>query len=124
MSVFDDLSGMELLRIWDGVAARAVHGEKSTMALVELDSNSHIPEHRHEAEQLGVLISGSMTFRVGDATKELGSGATWCIPSQVPHEAWVGTGGALVLEFFSPRRSDWEGVGRDEPRPPRWPAAD
>jgi quercetin dioxygenase-like cupin family protein len=124
MNVFDDVSGMEPLRIWDGVSARTVHGEKATLAHVELDPNGHVPEHRHEAEQLGVVIRGSLTFRVGDETKELGPGATWCIPSQVPHEAWAGAEGAILLEFFSPRRADWDGVGRDEPRPPRWPTAD
>ena len=80
MSEFDQLAGMQPLRIWDGIAARAVHGELVTFAVIELDPGSTVPEHRHENEQLGVLASGTMRFRIGDETRELGPGATGASP--------------------------------------------
>ncbi|HSK17316.1 MAG TPA: cupin domain-containing protein [Gaiellaceae bacterium] len=121
MSAFDDVRGMEPLRIWDGVAARAVHGDKGTMAIIELDPGSLVPEHRHANEQLGFVITGSVSFRVGDETKELGPGSTWQIPADVPHEVRVGPEGAVVVDVFAPGRDDWAGLERDEPREPRWP---
>jgi quercetin dioxygenase-like cupin family protein len=36
----------------DGITARAVHGERMTMAVVDLDPNAHLPEHHHENEQM------------------------------------------------------------------------
>ena len=35
----------------------------------------------HENEQLGMVITGSVTFTIGDETRELGPGGTWRIPS-------------------------------------------
>ena len=121
MSAFDDLSSLDLQRIWDGVHARVVHGERITFSVVELDPESHIPEHRHENEQLGMCLTGSLVFRVGDETRELGPGATWSIPSNVPHEVDVGPEGAVVIDVFTPTRDDWRKADRVDPRPARWP---
>jgi quercetin dioxygenase-like cupin family protein len=121
VSAFDDVRGMEPLRIWDGVAARAVEGERGTLAIVELDPGSLVPEHQHANEQLGFVIRGSVSFRVGDETRELGPGSTWCIPGDVPHEVRAGPEGAVVVDVFAPGRDDWAGIQRDAPRPPRWP---
>lgn len=121
MSAFEDLAGMEPLRIWDGVAARAVEGERSSLAVVELDPDSLVPEHAHANEQLGFVLRGSVEFRVGDETRELGPGSTWCIPGDVPHEVRAGADGAVVVDVFAPARSDWAAIERDPPREPRWP---
>lgn len=121
MSDFDQLAGMQPLRIWDGIAARAVHGELVSFAVIELDPGSTVPEHRHENEQLGVLASGTMRFRIGDETRELGPGATWRIPANVPHEVQAGPEGAVAVEVFAPRRDDWRGIERLPASPPRWP---
>jgi quercetin dioxygenase-like cupin family protein len=59
-------------------------------------------------------------FRIGDATKELGPGEAWTIPSNVPHEATAGPKGAVVIDVFAPVRRDWEALPQ-ETRPPRWP---
>jgi quercetin dioxygenase-like cupin family protein len=81
-----------------------------------------VPEHSHENEQLGLVLRGSVRFRVGDETRELGPGDTWTIPSNVPHEVEVGPDGAEVIDVFAPVRADWGAYEPEEPRPPRWPA--
>jgi quercetin dioxygenase-like cupin family protein len=121
MRAFRDLGAEAPLRIWDGVRARAVHGERITLSVVELDAGSVIPEHAHEQEQVGMLVRGSLSFRVGEERRELGPGAAWCIPSQVPHEVRTGPDGAVVIEVFAPPRSDWEALERDPPSPLPWP---
>ena len=121
MEPLRDLGDLELQRIWDGVAARAVHGERLTLALVELDPNSVVPEHTHDHEQLGLVLQGRVTFRVGDDTRELGPGGTWQIASNVPHEVQAGPDGAVVVDAFAPARDDWRARGRLE-RHPRWPS--
>ena len=121
MSPFDELADLEPLRIWDGVAARAIEGQRLGLAVVELDPSSVVPEHSHENEQLGIVITGSVSFRVGGETRELGPGAAWRIPPNTPHEVWTGPEGAVLIDVFAPARQDWHAVERDEPRPPRWP---
>jgi unsaturated pyranuronate lyase len=119
---FDELAAIPPHRIWDGLAARAVEGDRITLIVGELDPGVAVPEHSHDHEQIGVLVSGSVTFRVGDEERELGAGDTWCIRSNIPHSVTTGPEGAVLVEAFSPTRSDWAGVERGEPSTPRWPS--
>ena len=72
MRSFGDIAGRGPIRIWDGVLARTIEGEQLSLAVVELDPGSVVREHSHENEQLGFVGSGSVTFRIGDETRELG----------------------------------------------------
>ena len=121
MSAFDDVSSLDLRRIWDGVHGRVVHGDRITLGVLELDANSVVPEHSHEHEQLGMCLAGSLVFRVGDEARELGPGETWTIPGNVPHEVEVGPDGAVVIDVFAPTRDDWREAPRADAREPRWP---
>jgi quercetin dioxygenase-like cupin family protein len=121
MSAFAGLSSLDLQRIWDSVHVRVVHGERITLGVVELDPNSHVPEHQHDNEQLGICLSGSLVFCVADESRDLGPGDTWSIPGNVRHEVHVGPKGAVVLDVFVPTRDDWLETERVEQREPRWP---
>ena len=121
MSAFADLDAIGPQDIWDSVSVRAIHGERITLGVVELDPGSIVPEHRHENEQLGMVLSGSLTFRVGEESRELGPGGTWRIPANVPHEVVTGPDGAVVIDVFAPTRDDWSKFEPQAPRAPRWP---
>ena len=121
MSAFGNLDSLELQRIWEGVHGRVIHGERLTLGVIELDANAVVPEHSHEHEQLGLCLTGSLVFRVGDESRELGPGETWCIPGNVPHEVEVGPHGAVVIDVFTPTRDDWREAPLAESRTPRWP---
>ena len=121
MSAFDNLSSLDTRRIWDGVHARVVHGDRLTFSVVELDPDTVVPEHQHEHEQLGMVLTGSVSFRVGDEIQDLGPGATWSIPSNTAHEVHVGRDGAVVIDVFVPTRDDWSDARQGEIRSPRWP---
>lgn len=116
-----DLRDLESLRIWDGVIARAVEGGQLSLAVVELDPGAVVPEHSHANEQLGIVLRGTVRFRLGDEERELGPGGTWRIAPDVPHEVIAGPDGAEVVDVFAPARADWAGLERLEPAPPRWP---
>ncbi len=118
---FIDIGDVPPQQIWEGVVARPLHGERVTLALIELAANSLVPEHSHANEQVGILVRGSCRFRVGEETEAIDSGGTWRIRAGVPHEVEVGPDGAVVLEIWSPPRDDWRDVEREEPRPSPWP---
>ena len=120
MSAFAELGHLAPRQIWDRIAARTVDGERITLAIVELDPNAVVAEHSHEQEQLGMVLSGTMDFRVGDERRMLGPGGTWRIPSNTPHEATAGPDGAVVIDVFAPPRGDWADLEPFE-REPRWP---
>ena len=121
MSAFGELGGLPPIRIWDGIAARAIEGERCTLAVIELDPGTVVPEHAHDNEQVGFCLSGSMRFRIGDEEQVVVPGSTWSIPPNVAHEVHVGDEGCVAAEVFVPGRGDWAAHGRDEPRAPRWP---
>jgi quercetin dioxygenase-like cupin family protein len=120
-----DIADHPLLEIWggDAVRARRVEGERITFAVVELAPNAVVPEHRHENEQLGMVITGEMRFTIDGETRTLGPGGTWRILSNRPHDVVAGPDGAVVIDVFNPTRADWaDKVVVDPPTPTKWPA--
>jgi quercetin dioxygenase-like cupin family protein len=100
-----------------------VAGANASLAVVELDPGAVVPGHRHQHEQLGICLIGSITFTIGDETRTLTAGGTWRIPSALPHDAVAGPDGAVVIDIFAPVRADWDALPRSAPRAPRWPPA-
>jgi quercetin dioxygenase-like cupin family protein len=123
MSNLKDLADFPLLEIWgDDVRARRVQGDRITLAIVELAPNAVVPEHRHAAEQLGMVIRGQMHFTVDGETRDLGPGGTWRILGDRPHDVVAGAEGAVVIDVFTPIRSDWDDKSIVDAAPaPRWP---
>ena len=50
MSAFGGIGQLDHLRIWDGVTAQAVEGERTTLAVVDLEPGATVPEHHHTNE--------------------------------------------------------------------------
>jgi quercetin dioxygenase-like cupin family protein len=118
LSAFDHLAEIIPLQIWNGVVGRVVSGKQASLAAVSLEPDTKVPEHSHVNEQTGMLVSGSLTFRIGDESKDLAPGATWVIPANVPHSVDAGPEGAFLIELFAPPRDDWAGLERLEPSRP------
>ena len=66
-------------------------------------------------EQIWILTHGSLTFTIGGEVRELRPGATWVIPSDVPHSVRSGPDGASLVELFAPPRDDWDDLERLAP---------
>ena len=59
------------------------------------------PLHVHEADELIVLLEGSLEVRLGDEVRQIGPDHTLVIPPNVPHGfTSVGPGEARILAFF------------------------
>lgn len=108
-------------KLWEGISGRIVEGEQITLAVVEFEPNGIVPTHQHPNEQMGMVIRGEVTFRVGDEERTFGPGGTWRIPSDTPHGANVGPDGASVIDVFHPIRDDWHASPIDDEVEPRWP---
>jgi quercetin dioxygenase-like cupin family protein len=121
MSTFESVNKLEPLAVREGITARAFNGERMTVAVVDLEPGAKLPEHHHENEQLGFVISGVITMRIGTEKQELHAGDTYNIPSHVPHDAVAGPDGCTVADVFAPIRADWSELNRLKPGPGRWP---
>ena len=92
----------------EGVTMRVFSGEKGMMVLFEIAPNVEIEVHSHLHEQMGTVLEGEITLKIGKEERILKAGDGYIAPSGVPHGAKTGTKGAKVLDFFSPPREDYK----------------
>jgi quercetin dioxygenase-like cupin family protein len=123
VSVFQAVAKLKPMRIWDGVLARALNGDRVTIGFVDIEPNVLVPEHQHENEQVGFVLRGSVTMTVEGQSRELRVGETYTIASQLPHSAKAGADGVSVVDVFAPVRQDWKSKPTVDPFPGRWPEA-
>ena len=90
-----------------GVNLRITWGERIMTNLVELDPGAAVPAHTHLHEQMGYVIEGSITMRIGDETRVLLPGDIYLAPSNVEHYVLAGDTPAKVVDIFSPPREDY-----------------
>lgn len=107
-------------RVWEGIEARSVNGERMTMALVDLEAGAGLPPHQHENEQMGFVIEGELTMTIDGETRTLRRGDTYTIPSNILHGAVTGAEGAVVVDIFAPIRADWAELPESNPSPSAW----
>ena len=89
-----------------GVIRRTlISGDKLTMLRVELEAGACVPEHVHPHEQIGTVISGRVTMRIGAESREVDAGGCYLIPGDLPHEVTAITP-AVIIEGFAPVRED------------------
>jgi len=120
-SPFRPLADIAPLPIWRGILARRVEGREITFAIVELEPGAEVARHQHAQEQLGLVLQGTIHFRIGTEARNLRVGDTYEIPSDVAHEATAGPEGAVVIDVFSPIRADWHPLIPQPAQTPRWP---
>lgn len=123
MGSMSDLKDVPPRRIWEGVQARVINGERMTLATVEISPGQQVPEHTHDNEQMGFVIQGSVTFTIGGDIRTLGPGGSWKIHSNVAHQVAAGPEGAVVAECYAPLRADWASLSTRDPPPPVWPVS-
>ena len=121
MSVFQAVAKLKPMRIWDGVLARTLNGDRVTIGFVDIEPNVLVPEHQHENEQVGFVLRGAVTMTVEGQSRELRVGETYTIASQLPHSAKAGADGVSVVDVFAPVRQDWKSKPTVDPFPGRWP---
>ncbi len=121
MNVFQAVAKLKPMRIWDGVLARPLNGDRVTIGFVDIEPNVLVPEHQHENEQVGFVLRGSVTMTVEGQSRELRVGETYTIASQLPHSAKAGGDGVSVVDVFAPVRQDWKTKPSVDPFPGRWP---
>lgn len=83
-----------------------VHGQKTLMVEFQLQKGAVLPMHKHPHEQIGCLVSGRLDMTIGNETRHLGPGDSWCIPGDAVHGA-TALEDSVAVEVFSPVREDY-----------------
>jgi quercetin dioxygenase-like cupin family protein len=99
-----DAGGFELA---PGAIAKALFGERGMVQVVELEPGAEVPVHSHPHEQLGIILSGTMTMVVAGVSRVCEPMDAYALPGGVEHSGTAGPEGATVLDVFVPVREDY-----------------
>lgn len=94
-------------QIFPGVSIRTLPASQMMLSLVTMEPNSIVKAHSHPHEQVGILVSGSAMFTIGDERKQVAPGDMYRIPSGVVHEVQALGEGAVAMDVFHPIREDY-----------------
>lgn len=82
------------------------YGRKTLMVEFRLQQGAVLPKHKHPHEQTGYLVSGQLDLTIGNETRHLGPGDSWCVPGDTEHGANA-MEDSVAVEVFSPIREDY-----------------
>lgn len=89
-----------------GLTLRPFAGEELMVVRVESKQGAIAPAHAHPHEQMTLVLSGRIRFRIGNEERVVGPGEVVHIPSGVEHEAEMLEDG-LFFDIFHPVREDF-----------------
>jgi quercetin dioxygenase-like cupin family protein len=93
-------------QINESITRRFITGDSLTVGRFELKKGGVVPAHSHANEQISIVISGALLFRIDGRETIVKAGEVMQIPGHVAHEVEV-VEDTLVVDVFSPVRQDW-----------------
>jgi quercetin dioxygenase-like cupin family protein len=102
---FVHVDDLDALTVGPGLQFRPVTTDTVMTNFVSFEPNVPAPMHHHVEQQIAVVLSGELTFTVGDETKVMRAGDCVVIPPNVRHGGAAGPEGCEVLDVFSPPRA-------------------
>ncbi len=88
------------------VTRKMVNTENLTVAKIRLTRGAVVPLHQHVSEQVTMVESGSLLFRMGGEEILVNAGEVLEIPSNLPHMVEA-LEDSTATDVFAPRREDW-----------------
>lgn len=101
------LSELGPYELADGVRMFPLFGEAGMLSVVELEPDAIVPLHRHEHEQLGLVLNGEITMTIDGTDHVCTPEIAYQIPGGVEHGGRAGPEGCRVLDVFVPVREDY-----------------
>ena len=95
------------LELFSGIVGALASGDNLMLSFLEMEQGAEVAEHSHPHEQAGLVLAGSLRFRIGEEECITGPGDAFIIPSNVVHWGMVEEGPAKVLDIFAPPREDY-----------------
>ncbi|MFC1988881.1 cupin domain-containing protein [Chloroflexota bacterium] len=90
-----------------GITQYIVWGNNSMLVYAYFEENVSIPLHNHPNEQILTVISGELSFTLGDETRLMKPNDAVLVLPDIRHSAKSGPGGCVTVEVFCPPREDF-----------------
>ncbi len=101
---YADVPAIELT---PSIKANIISAENITLSFVSAEPNAPLPAHRHENEQMLIVLDGAIDFVIEGKQYKVQKGDVMVIPSNIEHGAYFSDKGARVIDIFSPPRQDF-----------------
>jgi quercetin dioxygenase-like cupin family protein len=96
-----------LVELVPGSNSHLIFGDKITVSFLTMSANSYFPPHRHEAEQIMIVLDGYADEIVEGKLYRLERGDVMLLPSNIEHGAYLREVDCRVIDIFSPPRQDF-----------------
>jgi len=96
-----------LVELVPGSNTHLVFGDKITVSFLTMSANSYFPPHRHEPEQIMIVLDGYADEIVEGRLYRLQKGDVILLPSNIEHGAYLREVDCRVIDIFSPPRQDF-----------------
>ncbi len=93
-----------------GAAMWAVALDRTMLTYFEIAAGGRFPGHRHEAEQITLVLEGELWFELSDREVRVGPGEVLAIPSNVWHATRAGDTPVRAVDAWSPPRAAYLGA--------------
>jgi quercetin dioxygenase-like cupin family protein len=90
-----------------GSNSHLVAGEKALVSFLTMSAHSYFPPHRHEAEQIMIVIDGYMDEIIEGKLYRVKKGDVIVLPSNIEHGGRIREVDCKVIDIFSPPRQDY-----------------
>lgn len=90
-----------------GAKMWAVGLEKAMLTYFEMAPNTMFPDHAHEAEQITLVMEGTLTFAYEGKQVTVNPGEVIAIPSNIRHAVSTGATPCKAVDAWSPVRKEY-----------------
>jgi quercetin dioxygenase-like cupin family protein len=101
---YSDVPAIELT---SNIKAHIISGGEITLSFASAEPNAVLPSHRHENEQMLIVMDGAIDLVIEGKQYQVEKGDVIVLPSNTEHGAYFTDKGARVLDVFSPPRQDF-----------------
>lgn len=90
-----------------GANTHLIWGDKVMVSFITMSPWSAFPSHKHEAEQIMIVVDGYMDEMIDGKLYRVKKGDVIVIPSNMPHGGYLYDVPCVVIDVFSPVRPDY-----------------
>jgi gluconolactonase len=96
-----------LAELVPGTTSHIVVGERALVSFLTMSAGSHFPPHRHEAEQIMIVIDGYMDEIIEGKLYRVKQGDVIILPSNIEHGGYLREVDCKAIDIFIPPRTDY-----------------
>jgi len=94
------------LELNPGSMSHIVSTESVMLSFLTQEPNAYFPPHRHEAEQVMIVVDGAQDEIVEGKLYHLEKGDVIMLPSNIEHGGYIPESGCKAIDIFLPPRTD------------------